>query len=87
MTKAQGYEQGNTEIKAPNSDPNLNFFTTPTGLAVTPVTKAGANTTTGSDKVDDVNINLDEESMSEGEQEELLNAEDEVDDEMAVDGS
>jgi hypothetical protein len=46
-----------------------------------------ANNSTGSGKVDDVNINLDEEDMSEGETNELLNPEVEDDDEMAVEDS
>jgi hypothetical protein len=46
-----------------------------------------ANISTGSVKVDDVNINLDEEDMSEGETNELLNPEVEDDDEMAVEDS
>jgi hypothetical protein len=46
-----------------------------------------ANNSTGSGKVDDVNINLDEEDMSEGKTNELLNPEVKDDDEMAVEDS
>jgi hypothetical protein len=46
-----------------------------------------ANDSTGSGKVDDININLGEEDMSEGETNELLNPEVEDEDEMAVEDS
>jgi hypothetical protein len=46
-----------------------------------------ANNSTGSGKVDDININLGEEDMSEGETNELLNPVVEDDDEMAVEDS